>query len=407
MKLRIIESTSSEHIDMNVVRKCFEDIAFFRSISKTLYKHNTIEREVVKKKLNSLRNELKNYVTMCYKVKAENKRSYYWELFTTMPKPSELKEFKKAFKGRVREARQTLKVEAVEDKELMGFKYKTVGGVLKESGTILSLLNNTDPIQRVRSIKKPIAISKNNYVGVEIEMICIANKESLETALIQHGLAGFVRVGTDGSINMDESKDGVRQYTWELTVMCKQEDLKYTFTKLNKVLNLNYIKAYVNNSCGLHVHIDCRNRDHVKVYRNLVNALPVLKGMVPHERLTSSHATRYCAENETNNFKDGLNKGRYQMINPEAYNKYKTIEVRLHSGSTNATKIVNWASLLVAIADSDLDSKMFSVNELSEKLLLPTKLIEYITKRTDLFSTKKILDTRQDHESTLTIEMAV
>jgi len=405
MKLRIIESTSSEHIDIDVVHKCFRDIAFFRSISKTLHKGNTIEREVVKKKLKSLREELKNYVTMCYKVKAENKRSYYWELYTNQPTISELKEFRKAFKSRVKEARAELKKEIIDEKELLGFKYNTIGGVLTEPGTIVNLLQNTDPVQRVRSVKKPTAISKNNYVGVEIEMICIATKETLETALIQHGLAGFVRVGTDGSIKTDNSS-GVREYTWELTVMCKQEDLKYTFNKLNKVLNLNYIKAYVNNSCGLHVHIDCRNRDHIKVYRNLVNALPVLKGMVPHERVTSPHALQYCSENKTNKYVDAVGH-RYQMVNPDAYNKYKTIEVRLHSGSTNAIKIVNWASLLVAIAEGDLVDRVTDINDLSSKISLPNKLVEYIIKRTDIFKARSIMDTRQDHDSTITFEMAV
>jgi hypothetical protein len=37
-------------------------------------------------------------------------------------------------------------------------------------------------------------------------------------------------------------------------------------------------------------------------------------------------------------------------VNPHAYDKYSTLEVRVHSGTLNAAKILNWVSLLEGIA---------------------------------------------------------
>ena len=59
---------------------------------------------------------------------------------------------------------------------------------------------------------------------------------------------------------------------------------------------------------------------------------------------------------------------RYYMINGTALKKYKTIEVRLHSGTTNFNKIKNWVELLKGIVKSEapiftsLDSMLETIN---------------------------------------------
>jgi hypothetical protein len=399
MNIKIIES--QDHIDMVPVIKAYRDIAFYKSISKTLHKNDTIEREIVSKKLSNLRKELSSYATLSFRLEGKNKRTIYWEAFEKKPTLTQIAGFKKAFKDRIAEIRKEQKEERLDEKNTLGFMYNTLGGVFTKKNTILTLAENTDPIQRIRAIKKPMPASINNYVGVEIEMFCSATRESLEVALVQNGLAGFVRVGTDSSIQREGSG-----HSWELTVLCKQQDAKSTFNKLSKVFNLEYVKAKVNNSCGLHVHVDCRNRDPKKVYNNLVKCLPILTGMVPHERISSEHALRYSKRNTSADYNPTGD--RYYMINADAYNKYKTIEVRLHSGTTNPIKIVNWTTLLVAIADAEWISHTVSdVDKLQSITGIPTKLVEYIKLRTELFSSKKIKDTKEDHASSITYEMAV
>lgn len=43
---------------------------------------------------------------------------------------------------------------------------------------------------------------------------------------------------------------------------------------------------------------------------------------------------------------------RYSGINPYALDEHTTIEVRIHGGTCNPTKIVNWVKLLVAIVNA-------------------------------------------------------
>jgi len=43
---------------------------------------------------------------------------------------------------------------------------------------------------------------------------------------------------------------------------------------------------------------------------------------------------------------------RYHGINNQAYNKYKTLEMRMHCGTTQASKIINWTRMLISIADA-------------------------------------------------------
>lgn len=408
MKICLKETT--EGIDLNVVRETHMKIKELRKISRSLRKDDA-ERTIIQTKLQGLRQELNNFATMIFRLEAQSKRNVYWEVFIERPSREDIKTFKTAFRSRIAEARKELQAIKPEDKEMIGFKYKMIGGVMVKPATIFDLLRTTNPLERVRAHKAPMVKSKHNFVGVEIEMIAKCDKSALEHLLITNGLAGYVRVGTDGSVRTE--KPG--EVPHELTIMCKQEDLKSVFNKLNNVLTLPYVDAYVNNSCGLHVHIDCRNRDHKRVYKNLVNCLPVLIGMVPADRLVSEDGTggnTYCLQNTTDDF-DKFNMGerqsRYQMINAQSFNKYKTIEIRLHSGSTNPVKIVNWAKLLVAIAESKepIDTKVNSVAALGELLSLPTKMINYMERRTELFKTKQIGTTRDDHFSTINFEMAV
>lgn len=404
MKIKLKEYNQDPELNLEVVKHSYANINSFRKLLKGL-KRDAPERKLIDNKLKLLRAEVKNYATMFFRIEGTNKRKNYYETFSEMPKASEIKLFKETFKARIKESRKIAKEIKIENKNVVGFQYKSSGGVMVESKTIFNLMKNTNPVLRVRTIKKPADNSKNNYVGVEIELIAKCEKDTIEHALIANGLAGYVRVGTDGSLRTEQTNEKAH----ELTVMCKQQDMKDVFNRLDKVLKIPYIGAYVNNSCGLHVHIDCRNRDHKIVYRNLVNSLPVLSSMISPDRIQGEQGARYCKLNNSNDF-DGqysFSDDRYWMVNPQSYNKYKTIEIRMHGGTTNPTKIVNWASLLVAIAEGNLESKVNTISQLGVLLGLPSKLITYMEKRTELFKSKTILSTRDDHFSTQTFEMAV
>lgn len=113
-------------------------------------------------------------------------------------------------------------------------------------------------------------------------------------------------------------------------------------------------EARVNKTCGLHVHLDVRakllNGEHQRIYERLVKAQNLLFSVVPPTRRTN----HYCKKSTMSR---GLS-DRYRAINRTAISKYKTIEVRLHSGSTNAKKIWLWVALLCRIANCQELDKM-------------------------------------------------
>lgn len=108
-------------------------------------------------------------------------------------------------------------------------------------------------------------------------------------------------------------------------------------------------RGMVNKSCGLHIHLDQRNREMAQVeatYTRLAAAQPLLQRFVSESRL-GEEGRRYAAASPRN----WSVSSRYRAINACAYRAHRTIEVRLHQGTVDATKIANWAALLCAIAD--------------------------------------------------------
>jgi hypothetical protein len=132
----------------------------------------------------------------------------------------------------------------------------------------------------------------------------------------------------------------------EVAVLFRRDD----YSNLEKVCDvLNKHNAFVNKTCGLHVHLDCRDlitdgrMDNLKANRRgrrIRNCLELFKHMVPESRRENS----YCRLEMNDISGDGC---RYAAVNMHAVGKFKTIEVRLHSGTTKFNKIKNWCELLM------------------------------------------------------------
>lgn len=265
------------------------------------------------------------------------------------------------------------------------------GSVFEENNTIVNMYTTEGYKQRIHKAKKPY--DKSNYVGVELELVCKLDKDALAKKFIDSKLAGFVYIKHDGSIRYKEG-----EYPHEVTLIAKQNQIIEIVTKVCNVLTDPSVGAYVNNSCGLHVHLDMRAGNIENTYKNFYKCLPILAGMVPQNRVLTDHAKRYCAMNQTDNWQDN-SRNRYVAINTASYNSLKTIEIRLHSGSVNATKICNWIQILMAIANrKDVFTKAFdSIDSFGTTLQLDTKVVEYIKKRTEKFKVDKEFDTDKDH----------
>jgi hypothetical protein len=192
----------------------------------------------------------------------------------------------------------------------------------------------------------------------------------------------YVSVKGDGSINAEDGYFGA-----ELTILFKRSD-RSTLKRLCDVLNK--IGAKVNKSCGLHVHLDQRDiigvanisdidtRELKRRAYNLDRALPYLSKIVPKSRLNNT----YCQLSVGT-----LKGGRYHAVNLSAFNKYQTIEVRLHSSTTDYEKINNWIDILLTIMYTKEKPALFatSLDALCMLYNIPERLIEYMEKRENKF----------------------
>lgn len=289
---------------------------------------------------------------------------FHKAFLTPTSKLEKLKEFKVKIRERYQEARRLARQVRTHRKTRklntlgVNIAYEVCGGIIhnrlkptfnrgesprgyinSEMGAIMKFLKSKDK-QIVFTEKKPQ--TKDNYIGVEIEFFCDLNAEDLSFKLYEHGLGKNVYLRTDGSIKAEG-----QMYPHELNILAKEKEVKEVVALVSKVLLA--ANAKVNKTCGLHVHIDMRNRDHVIAFHNLVSAQNILFAMNPFSRQSGS----YCRRQDTKVFKDAAGNGnrdmRYFGINAAAHAKHNTIEIRMHSGTVQASKINKWVDLLLLI----------------------------------------------------------
>lgn len=263
-------------------------------------------------------------------------------------------------------------------------------------------------MSKIHNAKKPK--SKDNHVGIEIEFQCPVEMPKLAKMFQAAGLNDEVQLKEDGSIN--EVVDHSYRYCcdcnanesltccncdntscvsgtnnsfngFEVAVLCKEETYRTTIGKVLRVLK--DAKCKVDSSCGLHVHIDMRNRDKAIVFNNLIVCQPILYSMNPKSRWNGDYC-QYLTNKDVERPND-----RYSGINNQAIKAHNTIEVRIHAGTLNKSKICNWVKLLLKIANKETkinEPKMYLVG-VSDYLRLDERLRKYISDRIDCFNKDK------------------
>jgi hypothetical protein len=185
-------------------------------------------------------------------------------------------------------------------------------------------------------------------------------------------------VKDDASISEDDGHFGA-----ELTIVFRKND-RTPLLKLCKALNT--LEARVNASCGMHVHLDQR---HLRLAsgapsaalqrraNSLQCAVQFLSTLVPKSRSNNT----YCKLTP-----GAWHGGRYHAVNLEAFGKYGTIEIRLHSATTDYTKITNWIDLLLLTQDASLEDVVTSLDHYCELVTVPERLISYMEERITKFN---------------------
>lgn len=216
--------------------------------------------------------------------------------------------------------------------------------------------------------------SKDRLLGCHCLKCCGGQEDYIDAFIekIKENNIPNVHVSEDGSLY----NDGEGYFGIEVKVLTQYKDM----SNLKQICELlNECGAMVDSTCGLHVHLDMRNtRDETRnrLVKNLVNALPLLKLMMPNSRLNN----QYCREGTSNT-------ARHVMVNRQALSKFGTIEMRLHSGSTSYEKISEWCNILMSIkkARKVIECKT-NFKDFVTSFKLKKKTINYMKQRISKFN---------------------
>lgn len=229
---------------------------------------------------------------------------------------------------------------------------------------------------------RKVPLTADKYIGIELEFFSKLDRDALGLLLYRTGLAKQLTLKGDGSIRPEDKLP----HAHELCILAKESEYEDVVKKVCIVLEKAGSK--VNKSCGMHVHLDMRNRNRETAFANLVSSQNILYAMNPASRLEESNGQRYCAYTRSRRMDQQTN--RYHGINGQAFRTHQTIECRIHSGTFQPRKIINWVRLLLYIVNREQPVARSSskLRGFVKQFNLPMDLAEYIVERIKKFNDK-------------------
>ena len=216
----------------------------------------------------------------------------------------------------------------------------------------------------------------------------------------------------DGSISSGEEYEGIEMVSYPAS-----GDL--LLDSIDRLMSWsNSIEAVVNRSCGLHVHfnsldLNAKQVSHVAIVYSYFEE--ILKGMMPNSRQDSNwckdfpipiRVMRQIPDEEhlietyydymdSSPTAEKYNDARYCGLNIHSRYYHGSLEFRLHSGTLNKTKIVNWIQILNKIIDMGIKLEKYTEEEYDKWIkktpirhmvsTFGVELCDYINKRTSKF----------------------
>jgi len=195
-----------------------------------------------------------------------------------------------------------------------------------------------------------------------------------------------VNFGTDDSIEPPHNKEGFECRTSPL----KFKDIHNLVIKLMEYLEKK--KCGVNKSCGFHMHTSHPKFFDATYIKKLlmfwISIEDVIVSTQPRSRFNNTYCKRTLFQyiqdydKEIPAAKDSLiremrNKDRYSALNIASLEKHGTIEVRIHAGTIDPVKIINWMIFIKSIFDyvmNKYDPKV--VKKLFDKEISDKKIVE-------------------------------
>ncbi len=200
-------------------------------------------------------------------------------------------------------------------------------------------------------------------------------KQKIADALKSAGLARYVNVTEDGSCG------------WEVRVLLPEDCYVDVLTNICHVLQNMGFKT--NEKCGTHVHFDMRNRDVKMVYTNLFKTQKLLRKFITRNR---KHNT-YCKMNHKETFDEQLAcQDRYYCFNVESFARHKTLEVRMHQGTLDASELTPWINFLLKIVNyqQKVDKEVNTLKQAAAQFSVDKDLGSVLKKRLMSLTTKKL-----------------
>ena len=238
----------------------------------------------------------------------------------------------------------------------------------------------------LRKNKKPV--KHYNHVGIEIEFISPYTRKSLGQLIKGTKYQKYINLKEDPTINASfwgNSKQNKLKgfHPHEISLLVKEHELNV----VEEILNFLKLEAFarVNKTCGLHVHLDMRHRIVEDSYKNLVDTQNWMYKINP-DRINH----KYCRKNRTYDFQTARDKyrdndgywNRFLAVNPHAYEKFKTLEVRVHKGSLDGDKIISWINFLIKVVDGKTEGSTERLPDLKKRFKLTKKQLEYLRQST-------------------------
>jgi hypothetical protein len=172
----------------------------------------------------------------------------------------------------------------------------------------------------------------------------------------------------------------------------------------NTVLADAVTDSKTDTSCGMHIHVDARDfarlrqlgkhEAFVRLVRLYASVAPFMKSVVPHSRRENSYTRLWNARGVFETLSrlptddarvyiqnDICQDDRYQWFNLVPFYKEGHYEVRLHGGTHDTRKILEWANLHTLLADGAMH-KWFTLED--EKTMLESgslRTLEVLTER--------------------------
>ena len=245
--------------------------------------------------------------------------------------------------------------------------------------------------------KVPPAESIGTWRSIEFELLFNNEKAHNEFVRLvrRNRLSKRVCIKHDGSVKTADDREAIQNKEVVVTYKTGEEKI------VRDILSFLKGRAYVNTTCGTHVHFDFRhlNAKEVEVVgRRLAKCVPAMRMLLPKERRENIYCKQ--AVNAVENC--GGHEERRAFINLQAYGKYQTLENRGHSGTLVADKILNWIKLNEVIMNSRIRFKNETINTPEELIVSyrlddeDKELASYIRSRAEKFKNSKSISTIVD-----------